>query len=170
MTLDQINRLDMDDFVTLLGGIFEHSPWIAERAYAKRPFASLDALHEAMVAAMYAAEAHEQLQLLCAHPELAGRAAERGQLTVSSRREQAGAGLDQYTASELQNIRQLNEQYRAKFGFPFIIAVKGMTRDQILGELTRRVLRGNVVERNEALAQVARIAWNRLSAAVTASA
>jgi 2-oxo-4-hydroxy-4-carboxy-5-ureidoimidazoline decarboxylase len=166
MTLHQINRLDRADFVTLLGGIFEHSPWIVERAFDARPFASIDALYAAMTDVMYAAGKYEQLTLLQMHPDLAGKAALRGELTESSRREQVGAGLDRCTPAELASISQLNLEYRAKFGFPFILAVKGYTREQVIERLASRLKRTAEEERREALDQVARIARLRLSAAV----
>lgn len=166
MTLEQVNDLNQDDFVSVLGSIFEHSPWVAARAYRRRPFASLEALHEAMTDEMYAAPPADQLHLLRAHPDLAGKAAVRGELTQSSRREQVGAGLDQCSPDELELIQELNTKYASKFGFPFIMAVKGCTRADVIGQLTQRLGRSPPQEREEALAQVARIAWYRLTAAV----
>jgi 2-oxo-4-hydroxy-4-carboxy-5-ureidoimidazoline decarboxylase len=164
--LADLNRMDRDAFVTTLGGIFEHSPWVAKRSFDDRPFASIGALHAAMVAAMMRALASEQLTLLNAHPELVGKAAIRGELTANSAREQASAGLDGYSASELDRINELNERYGEKFGFPFIIAVKGRDRQGILAEFARRVEQDRATEFAEALRQVAAIARFRLEALI----
>ena len=126
MTLAELNAADRAGFVAALGEIFEHSPWVAERAFDDRPFASVGALHAAMVAAMRAAAESEQLALIRAHPELAGRAMVRAELTADSTREQSGAGLTQCSPDELAQLRSLNARYNEKFGFPFILAVKGL--------------------------------------------
>ena len=165
-TLAELNALDRAAFVALLGGVFEHSPWVAERAYSARPFESRDALHSTMATAMYGATRGEQLALLRAHPELAGRAAIRGELTAASTSEQAGAGLTQCTAEEFARLNHLNSRYNTRFGFPFIVAVKNHDRAGILAEFARRVEHDPETEFNEALAQVARIARFRLDALV----
>ena len=162
MKLADLNRIDRTTYVELLGGIFERSPWVAERSFDDRPYASIGALHAAMVAAMNRALVSEQLVLLRAHPELAGKEANRGELTRESKREQRGAGLDQCSPSELAGITDLNRSYRAKFGFPFIVAVKGMDRAGILREFARRVEQEQATEFAEALQQVAKIARLRL--------
>ena len=159
--------MDRSAFVAALGGTFEHSPWVAERCLGDRPFASVGALHAAMVAAMARALASEQLTLLRAHPELAGKAAIRGELTADSTREQDSAGLGQCTPSEYARITELNARYNAKFGFPFILAVKGLDREGILREFGRRVEHDRPTEFAEALLQVARIARFRLEALVS---
>lgn len=161
-TLAEINALDRAGFVARLGGIFEHSPWIAERAAAARPFASLAALHAAMARAMRAGSEAEKLALLRAHPELAGREAQEGRLTADSRGEQKSAGLDRLDAAEMQRLAELNAAYRAKFGFPFIIAVRARTKDQILAEFARRLARGEADEFATALGEVETIARIRL--------
>lgn len=166
MTLDEINAMDRAAFVQALGGIFEHSPWVAERAYDARPFASVSALHGAMLAAMRGATRDEQLALLRAHPELAGRAMVRNELTEDSTREQSGAGLTQCSPAEYARLVELNARYGAKFGFPFILAVKGHDRASVLAAFARRVERDVEDEFAEALAQVARITGFRLEAAV----
>ena len=158
--------MDRSAFVAALGGIFEHSPWAAERSIGDRPFASIGALHAAMVAAVQRALASEQLTLLRAHPELAGKAAIGGELTVASTREQDGAGLGQCSPSEYARITELNKRYSAKFGFPFILAVKGRDRDGILREFARRVEHDRATEWAEALRQVALIARFRLEALI----
>jgi 2-oxo-4-hydroxy-4-carboxy-5-ureidoimidazoline decarboxylase len=158
--------MDCEAFVAALGGIFEHSPWVAQRAFAARPFASVDALHAAMVAAMRTAPSTEQLALIRAHPELAGRAMVRNELTADSTREQAGAGLTDCSAEEYARLVDLNARYNAKFGFPFILAVKGYDRAGVIAEFAHRVERDVATEFAEALAQIARITRLRLDAQV----
>jgi len=167
MTLAEINGMEKEAFVGALGGIFEHSPWVAERAFSDRPFASVDALHAAMVAAVARAPESEQLALLRAHPELAGKAAIRGELTADSRNEQSGAGLSQCSPEEFARLAELNRRYNLKFGFPFILAVKGFDRAGILREFARRVEQDRSSESAESLAQIARITRFRLEAFVT---
>ena len=164
MTLWELNRLSPAAFATALGHVFEHSPWVAERAGRKRPFASIGALHESMMATVWEAPAASQMALLRGHPELAGKAALRGELTADSTLEQSGAGLAECSAEELVRLTTLNAEYSAKFGFPFILAVKGYDRAGILREFARRVERDPSVEFEEALKQVARIARARLDA------
>jgi OHCU decarboxylase len=164
MTLAELNALDARAFVTALVGVFEHSPWIVERTYASRPFASIDALHRALVDTLMRATDDEQLALLRAHPELAGKAAIAGAMTAESVDEQASAGLAACTPAEFARINQLNRRYNARFGFPFILAVRGLDRRQILDEFARRVDRERHVEFAECLAQVARISRLRLDA------
>src|SRR5205823_5310745 len=140
------NMLDVRRFVATLGGVFEHSPWVAERAYASRPFESIDALHRAMVETVQRASEAEQLALLRAHPELAGKAAIAGELTAESTNEQASAGLGACTPEELAQIDELNRRYNERFGFPFILAVRGLDRRRILNEFARRVEREHDIE------------------------
>lgn len=163
MTLDQINQLDRDTFIARLGGIFEHSPWVAARVVAQRPFASVGALHEAMCAVVDAASAAEQLALIRAHPQLAGKAAVRKELTAASLSEQQGAGLDQCSPDEFARINALNDAYQQRFGFPFILAVRGHGRDSIIANMAERLNNAPTHEHDEALRQIARIARFRLS-------
>jgi len=163
MTLDELNAMDQAGFVAELGGVFEHSPWVAERAFAAAPFASVDHLHRAMVGAVHAAPRELKLALIRAHPELAGRAMVRNELGADSSSEQSGAGLDRCSAEELARLAGLNARYNAKFGFPFILAVKGYDRTGVIAEFARRVERDYATEFDEALAQIARIARARLS-------
>jgi len=169
-SLAALNALDRVAFTARLGGVFEHSPWVAERAWPARPFASVAALHAAMVRAMRAGSEAEQTALLRAHPELAGREAKEGGLTAESRGEQASAGLDRLDPAEVQRLAELNAAYRAKFGFPFIIAVRARTKDQILAELARRLGRAAPAEREAALAEVEAIARIRLERMFAAAA
>lgn len=164
VTLPALSALPCDAFVVRLGDIFEHSPWVAERAWQKRPFASLDELHAAMVAAVDAAEHEEQLALIRAHPELAGKEAADGTLTRASTGEQKGAGLDQCSAEELARLRRLNVDYRARFRFPFVLAVKGLSRDQIMDTVEARLHNDEATEFRACLGEIARIARFRLEA------
>ena len=161
--VDTLNALPQGEFVARLGNIYEHSPWVAERAFASRPFASLDALHAAMQAAMLSASPDEQLALIRAHPELLGRL-EAAQLTESSRSEQASAGLDRCTAEERTRMRALNDAYRGKFGFPFIVAVKGLDWAGIIERMEARLPQSRDAELKQALAEIGRIARFRLEA------
>ncbi len=162
MNLQALNRMDSRAFLACLGEVFEHSPWVAESAMARRPFASLDALHKAMVAAVRAAPRERQLALLQAHPELAGKLAQAGELTRSSKEEQAAAGLDRCSAEELERFSKLNAAYKAKFDFPFIMAVKDYSRAAILEAFEARLAEDADIEFDTALEQVARIVWLRL--------
>jgi 2-oxo-4-hydroxy-4-carboxy-5-ureidoimidazoline decarboxylase len=160
-----LDRLDRHDFVAALGGIFEHSPWVAESVADARPFADVASLHRAMVAAVAAADEAHKLALLRAHPELAGKLARDGDLSKDSAAEQAGMGLDRLAEAEASRFAAANEAYRARFGFPFIIAVKGQRdRSAILAALDRRLGHSPDEEIATALAEVAKIARFRLDA------
>ena len=159
---EELPRLERDRFVALFGGVFEHAPWVAEQAFEAGPFDGVEALHGAMVDAMRRAPRAQQLALVRAHPDLAGRAAIRGELTPASSVEQASAGLDQCTPAELERFRELNDRYKRKFRFPFIMTVKGRRRDEILAAFERRLSNSAEVEFDEALDQIARIARLRL--------
>lgn len=161
--IDQVSGLERAEFVQALEGIFEHSPWVAERAWAKRPFADAGALREAMVEVMMQASREEQLALIRAHPELAGRAAVAGELTDESTREQSGARLDKCSPEEFARLQALNAAYNARFGFPFILAVRGLDRAGIIERFAARAGNPPEVEFAEALAQIARIAAFRLA-------
>jgi len=160
-----LNASDRDGFVAAIGWVFEHSPWAAERAWRRRPFGSLDDLHGALVAEVSAARPEEQLALLCAHPDLGSRA----RMTDASASEQSGAGLDSLTVDEFERLQQLNQAYRTKFGFPFLFAVKGSTKHDVLAALAGRLSSTPDHELAEALRQVCRIAWFRLQDVVDAS-
>jgi 2-oxo-4-hydroxy-4-carboxy-5-ureidoimidazoline decarboxylase len=134
-----INAMDRVAFVQKFGGIFENSPWVAEKTWEKRPFASLDDMHAAMVAVARNAPAAMQLTLLQSHPDLAGKEAQAGTMTASSVAEQASAGLNALSHDEMTQISDLNAAYKKKFGFPFIIAVRMHTKEGILFEFNRRL-------------------------------
>jgi 2-oxo-4-hydroxy-4-carboxy-5-ureidoimidazoline decarboxylase len=161
-TFDQLNTMPADAFVTVLAGIFEHSPWVAEAVASQRPFASIDALHASMSRAVETAGEDRQLALVNAHPELAGKAAVRGELTAESTREQSGAGLDLCTQEEFDRLQALNAAYREKFGFPFILAVRGYDRHGIIANFEERVRHERAEELRTSLDQIYRIARFRL--------
>jgi 2-oxo-4-hydroxy-4-carboxy-5-ureidoimidazoline decarboxylase len=165
-TIDRaaINSVDKAAFVRELGSVFEHTPWIAECAFEARPFTSVDSLHEAMVQAVKQRTPEEQLGLLRAHPELAGKEAQKGTMTSTSTEEQAEAGLTALTHMEMERIAQLNRDYRAKFGFPFIIAARRHSKAGIFAEFERRLNNEAATELANALAQVFIIARLRLDA------
>jgi 2-oxo-4-hydroxy-4-carboxy-5-ureidoimidazoline decarboxylase len=166
MRLSDINTMSEESFVSTLGGIFEHSPWVAEGVAGRRPFATVEALHDAMVHVVSLADEGDKLTLLRAHPDLAGKLARAGSLTSASRSEQKGAGLDQLNEEDYQRFDAVNRAYREKFGIPFIIAVKGHDRHSILAAFETRVENDLEVEKRTALAQVARIARFRLEALI----
>ena len=160
---DELQRLERARFVELFGGVFEHAPWVAERAFDAGPFHDIEALHGAMVEAMRRAPREQQLALIRAHPDLAGRAAVAGELTAASSAEQASAGLEQCTPAEFERFRELNDKYKEKFRFPFILAVKARTRAAILAAFEQRLDNSPEAEFREALNQIARIARLRLA-------
>lgn len=164
MNLHELSSLSQADFVRELGSIFEHSPWIPERAWAARPFADVDALHQAMMQVVREAAPDERLALIAAHPELAGKEAAAGTLTQHSTSEQRGAGLDQCSPDELQRLRNLNADYRQRFGFPFVIAVKGRSRYQIMDAIEQRLHNARDDEFDTCLDQIGQIARFRLDA------
>jgi 2-oxo-4-hydroxy-4-carboxy-5-ureidoimidazoline decarboxylase len=141
-----INSLDRATFVHKFGGIFENSPWVAEKAWSKRPFASVDELHAAMVNVVKYAPLPDQLALLKSHPDLAGKEAAEGAMNASSTSEQASAGLNALSKAELALISDLNAAYKQKFGFPFIIAVKLHTKEGIFFEFRRRLQNDTATE------------------------
>lgn len=163
MTLAELNRADRAAFVGELGAVFEYSPWVAERAYERRPFASVDALHAAMMAAVRSAPKAEQLALIRAHPELAGAEAKAGSLTAHSSGEQARLGLTTLGQDEFRRIGELNRRYREKFGFPCIIALKlHADCSSVLDEMERRLDNPPREELGRALEQIGHITRGRL--------
>lgn len=164
MALDiaAVNALALDAFLARFGDVAEHSPWVAEAASAARPYATREAMIEAFAAAVAAAPVDARLALIRAHPDLAGRAARAGAVAEDSRREQAGVGLDTLTQAEYARFTDLNDRYRAKFGFPFIFAVKGATKTMILDAFEARLPNDAETEFATALAQVCRIFRFRL--------
>jgi 2-oxo-4-hydroxy-4-carboxy-5-ureidoimidazoline decarboxylase len=167
-SLDSLNAASEADFTTALADIYEYSPWVAKAAVARRPFATLAALHEAMIAAVRAAPADKRLALVKAHPDLAGKAARAGALTADSTDEQASVGLDRLTEAEFARFHRLNDAYQAKFGIPFIVCVRRHSKDSILREFDRRLSHDSEAEFDTALGEIFRIAALRLDARVGA--
>jgi 2-oxo-4-hydroxy-4-carboxy-5-ureidoimidazoline decarboxylase len=167
LSLAALNSSDREAFVGALGHLFEHSPWVAEETYAKRPFASLDRLHDALCATMRAAPHDKQLELIRAHPDLAGRLAQAGRLTAASAMEQSAAGLDQLSSAESAEIQRLNGIYKMRFGFPFIICARLNAKATILAAMLFRVNNTSEAEYSTALSEIAKIARLRLNEAVT---
>jgi 2-oxo-4-hydroxy-4-carboxy-5-ureidoimidazoline decarboxylase len=163
MTIDQVNALDHGSFIAAFGWIFEDSPWVAERAWASRPFANADQLLAAMVNAVENAAPEERLALLRAHPDLGSRA----RVSSASANEQTGAGLDRLTPAEFDRLHRMNAAYRDKFGFPFLFAVKGASKADILLALESRLSATPEAELREALLQVYRIAGFRLEETIS---
>jgi len=164
MTLDELNRMDERAFTVALGGIYEHSPWVATGVAARRPFATVDVLATAMADVVAGAGEARQLALIRAHPELAGKAMVKKELTADSSGEQTGAGLTSCSPAQFARLSDLNARYNAKFGFPFILAVKGYDRAGVIAEFARRVEHDRATEFAESLRQIDRIARLRLSA------
>ena len=168
LTLEQLNTAPPAEALALLDGLYEHSPWVAERALQSRPFQSLAHLKHALVQALNAATLEEKLGLIRAHPELAGKAMVAQSLTAESTHEQSKAGLTACTPEEFARLQQLNADYNAKFGFPFILAVRGprglgLSRQQIIETFARRLQGHPVFEREECLRNIHRIAEIRLN-------
>lgn len=161
-SLQQINELSQDDFVAALGSLFEASPWIAAQTWEARPFRSVRALHAAMCVTMHSAGRPRQIALIQAHPDLVGRAAQAGLLTRESAGEQASAGLDRLSHEEAVRFAEMNAAYRARFGFPFVICVRENKKEAILAGFEARLNNSIDREVDEALEQIARIAWLRL--------
>lgn len=157
--------LDRAAFVAAFADIYEHSPWVAEKAYdlgVDESLNDIESLQQRMADILLSASPEAQLALINAHPDLAGKAAVRGELTASSTSEQAGAGIHECTAEEFARFNELNDAYKAKFGFPFIKAVKGSNRHQILAAFEERIHNTPEQEFQTALAEINKIAMFRL--------
>lgn len=160
--LEQLNALDCDAFVARLGAIYEHSPWVAQGAWTARPFAALDALSAAMQDVVLRAPRERQLALIRAHPELQGKVAQPAALTGASRSEQRGAGLERCTPEDAARLQVLNRAYRERFGFPFVVAVRGLDAARILGRMESRLANAPEQEFQTCLEEIGRIARFRL--------
>lgn len=165
-SISQLNAADREGFVAICGPLFEHSPWIAERTFDKRPFNSREALHAALTKTMYSASQEEQIKLISAHPDLVGRLAREGGLTRESTCEQAAAGLDALKDDEIAAFDRYNAAYRAKFGFPFVICARQNKKDAILAAFPQRLEHPRDTEIQTALGEIAKIAQLRLHDAV----
>jgi 2-oxo-4-hydroxy-4-carboxy-5-ureidoimidazoline decarboxylase len=166
--LAAINRMESEPFTALLGGVFEHAPWVAQAAWPARPFASVADLHAAMMRAVRVAPAQARRAFLNGHPELAGPEARARSLTADSTSEQGSAGLDRMTEADAAAFDQLNAAYRSRFGFPFIIAVRGRSRAEILAAFEARLTRAPADEEETALEEVAQITRMRLDRLIEA--
>jgi 2-oxo-4-hydroxy-4-carboxy-5-ureidoimidazoline decarboxylase len=161
-TLAEINALDRAGFVETLGHLFEHSPWVAEDTWSRRPFRDATQLHAELCHTMRRASRERQLALIRAHPDLAGRLALQRQLTADSTREQASAGLNALTSPDLSEFQRLNETYRAKFGFHFVICARLNAKAAILAAMKARVQSAPDTEFETALGEIEKIARLRL--------
>jgi OHCU decarboxylase len=160
--IDDAATMDREAFVASFGGVFEDSPWIAEAAWATRPWEDVAALHRALVAVLDAAPPEARLALIRAHPELAGKAAIAGALTPESTREQAAAGLDRLTPAQHADLLTLTAAYRERFGFPFVVCAREHTADTIIAAARERLHHDPDDEERTALAEIAKIAALRL--------
>lgn len=165
--LGELNRMGSADFAAAIGDTFEWAPWVAEAAAARRPFAKVTALHEAMMGTLRSALRERQLEFLRGHPDLAGKAARSGTLTDDSRREQGSVGLDSLSEEEFARFHRLNDAYKAKFGFPFMICVRRHSRESILRQFERRLGNDAATEFAAALQEVFYITRLRVAGKVT---
>jgi 2-oxo-4-hydroxy-4-carboxy-5-ureidoimidazoline decarboxylase len=165
--LADLNRAAPAAFAAAVEDTFELAPWVAEAAAAKRPFATVTELHDAMMGAVHAAPRERQLEFLKGHPDLAGKAARAGAVTDESKREQASVGLDTLSEEEFARFHRLNDAYKAKFGFPFIVCVRRHTRDSILRQFERRLNHDAATEFATALKEISFITRLRVAAKVT---
>jgi 2-oxo-4-hydroxy-4-carboxy-5-ureidoimidazoline decarboxylase len=168
MTIEQLNAADRAAFVAAVGFTFENSPWIAEEAWLRRPFADPDALLASMAAIAEASPPERRVALIEAHPDLAGRRAREGSVGDVSMREQSAAGLDRLPPEVIARFDELNAAYRARFGFPFVICAREHPKGEILGELERRLANDRAAEIDTALAEIVKIAKLRLLDALDA--
>jgi OHCU decarboxylase len=166
-SLTELGSCDLSRFVEVCGPLYEHSPWVAQRAFARRPFTSLPDLHAALTEAVASATLDEQIALIRAHPDLVGNAARAGRLTAASQGEQAAAGLGDLDESEIALFEQYNAAYRDRFGFPFVICARENRKDAILAAFPVRLAHTPEDERATALAEIQRIGWLRLVDAVS---
>jgi 2-oxo-4-hydroxy-4-carboxy-5-ureidoimidazoline decarboxylase len=161
-TLEQLSAADEATFVATLGGIFEDSPWIARGAWRARPFASVDALHAALIRSMRTAPAESLLSLVMALPELAGKLTTAGLLTGEALIEQTGAGFDRCTPDELARLRDLNQRYRERFGFPFVTTIRGHDRQDVVRDFEARLRNDSQTEFDNCLTELEKITRLRL--------
>lgn len=161
-TVSDLNTLDQEEFVALLGPLFEQSPWIAAETWQVRPFMSLPHLHDALSAVMYGAAVERQIALIRAHPDLVGRAARAGTLTPDSQGEQASAGLDRLSPEEVATFTEMNDAYQERFGFPFVICVRENKKAGILAGFRERQSHTRDEEIATALGEIAKISYLRL--------
>lgn len=166
LTLTNLNQLSHQNFIDTLGGIYEHSSWVAELTFAQLPFDSVDTLHQTMMDIVKASDLDKRLALIRNHPELAGKEAAEGTLTADSKKEQSRAGLNHCSADELEQIRGLNKSYLQKFSFPFVIAVSGLNKHQIIAAMQTRLQSDEATEFVTSLNEIDKIAKIRLDALI----
>jgi OHCU decarboxylase len=169
LTVEEASMLSEDAFVRHFGGLYEHSPWVAEGAWRRRPFGSFDDLRDAFERTVSEAPAERRLALIRSHPELAGREAGEGRLTAESSSEQASAGLHRLNADEVVELARLNAAYRERFGFPMVVAVREHTKESIFAQAQARLANPREEELEYALDQIFRIAGLRLRGLVADS-
>lgn len=157
-SLAELNQSSQDAFVAALDGVFENTPAIAQAAWHQRPFTTLEALHQSLVEVVQSATSNVQIELIRAHPDLGSKT----KMAEASVQEQAGAGLDQLTSKEFKQFQALNQAYKAKFGFPFLIAVRHHTKHTILDAFKSRLQNAPEIEQQQALTEIFQIAWLRL--------
>jgi OHCU decarboxylase len=162
ITLDQVNEMDQEGFMARFHSLFEHSPWVAEEAWRSRPFGSVEEMWRAFEDAMYAAPRERQLDLIRAHPDLAGKAAVAGELTQESTREQASAGLNRLSPGEFELFTRMNREYREKFGLPMVVCVREHTKESILENVQSRLGNSRGEEIQMALTEISKISHYRL--------
>ena len=163
ISLASLNQLDREQFIESLGGIFEHSPWVADLVYENRPFESKVQLHKVMVETVERSPEFQRMALICNHPELAGKEAAEGTLTDESQKEQSRAGLNQCSTEELSRLQSLNRSYREKFEFPFVIAVTGLNKSQIVKAIESRLKNSASIEFDTSIAEIGKICMIRLN-------
>ncbi len=160
--LAQINSLSREDFVCVVGPVFEDSPWIADSTWPKRPLKSLDSLHKALCKTVQSSTEDKQIDLIRAHPDLVGRAALSGSLTPASQSEQARAGLNNLSDDEIALFQKYNQSYREKFDFPFVVCARLNNKEAILKGFEARLNHSREKEIKTALAEIEKIAYLRL--------
>lgn len=170
LSLTALNAMDLHEALERCGGFFEHSPWIAERALAERPFSTVRDFHAACMRAVEAADEPATVELIQSHPDLVGRLAREGRLTAESTREQAAAGLGSLTEGEIEAFERYNAEYRARFGFPFVICARTNRKEAILSAFPARLRNDRKTEIETAIEQIGEIAWLRMSDAISEGA
>src|SRR6202035_5190923 len=165
--LEELNSCTQDDFVAALANIFEYSPWVAEQAFAARPFAGVNALFAAMKTAVERAPKELRLALIKSHPDLADKTKRADELTAESSAEQNSVGLDRLSDAEYEAFERVNNAYRAKFGFPYIVCVRRHTKDSILRDFQRRLPNDARTETQKSIEEICRIAALRVDQLVT---
>lgn len=169
LSIEEVNRMYREEFISRFGAVFERSPWVAEGAWERRPFDDLDGLHAAFVRTVHDAPEERRVALIRAHPDLARKAALAGELTEESANEQASAGLDRLSPEEYERFHRLNAAYREKFGLPYVVCVRDHTRETIFAGAEERLSNTREEEIGAALYEISRISRLRLEDLVEGS-